>query len=87
MNDSTFEEFCEDFGAPPLSSAELDALMERAKSTSDTQLRRLVEETQLHRWLLPRLLERAEQIPLEPEDQFIKLARFVVRGEGAIGGV
>ena len=86
-DDSTFEEFCEDFGAPPLSDTELDALMERARSTSDLQLRRLVKETQLHRWLLPQLLERAEQIPVDAEDQFIRLARFFVRGEGAIGGV
>ena len=86
-DDSTFEEFCEDFGAPPLSNDELDALMERARSTLDLQLRQLVKETQFHRWLLPRLLERAEQVPVDKEDQFIKVARFFVRGEGAIGGV
>src|SRR5688572_13075910 len=84
-DDSTLDEFCEDFGAPPLSSAELDAQMERARLTSDVQLRRLVKEAQLHRWLLPQLLERAEQISVGSEDQLIKLARFFVRGEGAIG--
>jgi len=87
MNDnSTFEEFCEDFGAPRLSPVELDALTERARTTSDVQLRRLVKEVQLQRWLLPLLLERAEQMPVTSEDQFMKLARFFVRGEGAIGG-
>src|SRR5687767_8762666 len=79
-DDSTLDEFCEDFGAPPLSSAELDALMERARLTSDVQLDRLVKEAQLHRWLLPQLLERAEQISVGSEDQLIKLARFFVRG-------
>ena len=85
-DDSTFDEFWEDFGAPPLSAAELDVLMERARLTSDAQLRRLVKEAQLHRWLVAKLLERAEQIPVGSEDQLIKLARFFVRGEGAIGG-
>ena len=85
-DDSTFDEFCEDFGAPRLSDLELDALMERARLASDSQLRRLVKEAQLHRWLLPQLLERAEQLPADSEDQFMKLVRFLVRGEGAIGG-
>jgi hypothetical protein len=85
-DDSTFDEFCEDFGAPRLSVAELDVLMERARLASDSQLRRLVKEAQLHRWLMPLLLERAEQLPVDSEDQFMKLARFLVRGEGAIGG-
>jgi len=80
------DEFYEDFGAPPLSESELDTILERARLASDSQLRRLVKEVQLQRWLLPRLLERAEQVPDGAEDQLIKLARFFIRGEGAIGG-
>ena len=87
MNDDpTADEFCDDFGAARLSDAELDALMERAHTSSDVELRRLVKEAQLQRWLMPLLLERAEQIPIDPDDQFMKVARFLVRGEGAIGG-
>jgi hypothetical protein len=80
------DEFYEDFGAPPLSESELDTLLERAKDASDSQLRRLVKEVQLQRWLSPRLLERAERATDGEEDQLIKLARFFIRGGGAFGG-
>ena len=85
-DNSTFDEFCEDFGAAPLSAAELEVLMERARVASDSQLRRLVKEAQFHRWLLPLLLEPAERAPIGSDDEFIRLARFFIRGEDAIGG-
>ena len=85
-DDADIDEFYEDFGTPPLSASELDTILERARLASDSQLRQLVKEVQLQRWLLPRLLERAEQVPNESEDQLMKLARFFVRGDGAIGG-
>jgi hypothetical protein len=85
-DDSDIEEFYEDFGAGPLPPSELDTILEHARLSSDTQLRQLVKEVQLQRWLLPRLLERVEQVSNESEDELLKLARFIVRGDGAIGG-
>ena len=87
MTDNTeLDEFYEDFGTPPLSASELDRMLERARLASDSQLRQLVKEVQLQRWLLPKLLERAEQACNDSEDQVMKLARFFIRGEGSIGG-
>jgi len=87
MTDNTeLDEFYEDFGTQPLSASELDMILERARLASDSQLRQLVKEVQLQRWLLPKLLERAEQARNDSEDQVMKLARFFIRGEGAIGG-
>ena len=85
-DDADIDEFYEDFGTPPLSASELDTILERARLASDSQLRQLVKEVQLQRWLLPRLLERAERVSNESEDQLLKLARFFVRGDDAIGG-
>jgi hypothetical protein len=85
-DNSDIDEFYEDFGANLLSASELDTILKRARLASDSQLRQLVKEVQLQRWLLPRLLERAEQASNESEDQILKLARFIIRGDGAIGG-
>ena len=87
--DRELEEFYEDFGAEPLSASELDAILHRARLASDRELRLLVQEVQVLRWLLPILLERVERcegISSESKDEVLKLARFIVRGEGAIGG-
>ena len=82
--DQDLEEFYEDFGAQPLSAAELDTILERARIGSDVQLRQLVKEVQTLRWLLPVLLERIEKAgePVEDkDDQMLRIARFIIRGE------
>jgi hypothetical protein len=89
IEDQEIEDFYEDFGAQPLSASELDAVLERARLASDRELRLLVKEVQSLRRLLPVLLERVEKgegAADESEDEFLKLARFIIRGEGAIGG-
>ena len=86
--DQELEEFYEDFGSQPLSASELDAILEQARVASDRQLRLLVKEVQILRWLLPLLLERVEKCEGSvdtSEDQILKLARFILKGEGAIG--
>jgi hypothetical protein len=88
-NDRELEEFYEDFGTPPLSASELDAILERARLASDRELRLLVKEVQVLRVVMPLLLERIEKCEGasdEPEDNVLKLARFLIKGEGAIGG-
>ena len=83
------EEFYEDFGAQPLSAPELDAILKRAGLAADRELRLLVKEVQVLRWLLPILLERVERCEGasdEAKDDVLRLARFIVRGEGGIGG-
>jgi hypothetical protein len=87
--DRELEEFYEDFGAQPLSASALDSILERASLASDRQLRLLVKEVQVLRWLLPILLERVEKcegVSTESKDEVLKLARFIISGEGAIGG-
>jgi hypothetical protein len=79
------EEFYEDFGAQPLSTRELEAILERARITSDVELRRLLKEVQVLRWLVPILPERVEKtegISDEP-DEALKLAHYIVRGHGS----
>jgi hypothetical protein len=68
-----------------LSASELDALLEKARTTSDGQLRRLVKEVQVSRWLMPILLERAERASGIENDDMLWLARFIVTGEGGTG--
>ena len=88
MNDQELEEFYEDFGAQPLSASNLEAILDRARLSSDRELRLLVREVQVLRWLLPILLERIERcegVSDKPDDEVLKLARFIIRGEGAIG--
>lgn len=68
-----------------LSTAELDAILERARLASDRELRLLVKEVQVLRWLLPILLERVEKcggVSDRSNDQMLKLARFITRGIG-----
>jgi hypothetical protein len=79
------EGWYEDFGAQPLSASELDALLEKARTTSDRQLRRLVKEVQASRWLMLILLERAERASKIENDDVLRVARFIVTGEGGIG--
>ena len=86
--DQELEEFYGDFGEPPLSETALDTLLERARNTSDRELRLLVKEVQALRWLLPQLLERIEikdKNGAGEDDAILKMARFLVRGKGGIG--
>jgi hypothetical protein len=86
--DRELEEFYEDFGGQPLSASELDAILERARLASDRQLRLLVKEVQTLRWLLPILLERVEKCEgrSDDADDVLRVARFIITGEGGIGG-
>lgn len=88
MNDNELEEFYDDFGAQPLPASQLEAILERARLSSDRELRLLVKEVQVSRWLMPILLERVEKcegVSKESDDGVLKLARLIIRGEGAIG--
>jgi hypothetical protein len=82
-----FEEWLEDFGGPRQDEATIQRLLERARSDGDVELRRALKEVQMWRWLTPHLLDRVAPLgtPTDESDQFLTLARFVVRGEGAIG--
>jgi len=89
MNDEESEsEFFEDFGASRLDDASVQALLVRARNTGDVELRRLVKEVQLWRLLAPHLLDRlvAAGSPVNESDGLLKIARFLIRGEGGIGG-
>ena len=86
--DRELEEFYEDFGVQPLPASELDAILERARAASDRELRLLVKEVQALRWLLPILIERVEKcegVSHGTEDNVLKLARFIIGGEGTTG--
>ena len=84
----TDDEFFEDFGAAAIPDAALEALLTRSRQNGDLELRRLVKQFQTLRHVSGLLLERIETScsPGELEvDQVLKLARFIIRGEGAIG--
>jgi hypothetical protein len=81
------QECLEDFGAPRLEESAVDALLERARATGDVDLRRLAKEVQVWRHVAPLLLDRLAPAgsPLDEGDALLKFARFLIRGEGAIG--
>jgi hypothetical protein len=86
MNDEEpLDEFLEDFGGPVPSEEDLESVLSRARVTEDRTLRLVVKEVKMRRWLCRLLLERLELGEVMPDDQLIKMARFLVRGEGAIG--
>jgi len=84
----TDQEFFEDFGAAAISDAELEAMLNRARENGDRELRLLVKHYQALRHVSGLLLERIEA-SAPPEklaaDQVVRIARFIIRGEGAIG--
>jgi hypothetical protein len=85
IDEETDDEFWEDFGRDPLTDRELDSLLRRARESGDVELRRAIKALKGLRWLSGVLLDRVEQAEPNAADPIIKTARFVVRGEGAIG--
>ena len=88
MTTGTDEAFFEDFGAAAISDAELEALLILAQENDDRELRLLVKQFRTLRRVSALLLERIEAVYSAEKlasDQFVKLSRFIVRGEGGIG--
>lgn len=88
MNDGESEqEFLEDFGAGRIDDSALESLFERARQSGDVELRRVLKEVRVWRYLAPLLLDRIVPAgaPLDETDALLKTARFLIRGEGAIG--
>jgi hypothetical protein len=87
VSDETEQDFLEDFGSPRLSASAVEDLLARARAAGDVDLRRLAKEVQLWRWLAPQLLDRLAPVGSAPShgDSLLKTARFLIRGEGAIG--
>jgi hypothetical protein len=82
------EEFFEDFGATRLADSAVQALLVRARASGDVDLRRLAKEVRVWRRIAPTLLDRIAPrgSPIDDSDALLKLARFIIRGEGTIGG-
>lgn len=77
------EEFLEDFGAPALSDTELEALLERARATDDTELRRLVKQHRAIRFageMLLRHVESTQGPAFIDANPTLRVARFLLRG-------
>lgn len=82
------DEFYEDFGAPALDDEQLAQLRATARATGNRDLRQLIGQHQALRHVATLLLARLEENESAQRlanDQLIKLARFIVRGEGGIG--
>ena len=79
----TDEEFDADFGATPPMGKELDEMLNEARRTGNVQLRRLLKYHQALLHVAENLLQRLEEA--DPNDRTLKLARFMIRGEGGIG--
>jgi hypothetical protein len=89
MDDAEYlKEFCEDFGARGPDDVALERILAHARAAGDPDLRRLVMEVRHWRYLAPLLLDRIvpKGAPIDESDPILKLARFQIRGEGAIGG-
>jgi hypothetical protein len=88
MDDADYlKEFCEDFGAPGPDDAALERILADSRTAGDPELRRLVMEVRHWRYLAPLLLDRIvpKGAPIDESDPILKMARFQIRGEGAIG--
>jgi hypothetical protein len=83
----SLEEFCEDFSTPGPDAAALMGILAQAHPTGDPEMRRLVKEVEFWRFIAPILLDRIAPVgtPIDESDPSSKLARFQIRGEGAIG--
>jgi hypothetical protein len=88
VDEESEDEYLEDFGAARLEDSELERLLGRARAAGDVELRRLVKEARMWRRIAPALLDRSVPAgsPVDEADALLKLARFVVRGEGKLGG-
>jgi hypothetical protein len=82
----TDQEFAEDFGRPVRSDEELEQLLEQARQRGDQELRLVIKEPQTLRWMSKQLLERVEASEPGAADEQLKMAKFLIRGEGGIGG-
>jgi hypothetical protein len=78
-------EFYEDFGAEPPSESEIDEMITRARVAGDVPLRRALKYHLALRYISEQLLQRAEEGAGEGPDALLKLSKFMIRGEGAIG--
>jgi hypothetical protein len=75
------DEFDEDFGAPVPDGEELDRMLANARASGDVRLRRLIKHHQTLKHVAEFLLQRVEDLDdLPPDNQALKLARFVIRG-------
>lgn len=88
MDDAEYlKEFYEDFGARGPDDVALERLLAHARTVGDPDLRRLVMEVRHWRYLAPLLLDRIvpEGARIDESDPVLKIARFQIRGEGAVG--
>jgi hypothetical protein len=84
MSEEPEDEFYEDFGSQPPSENEVDEMVVRARAVGDVALRRTLKYHLALRHVSDTLLRRVEESGEESEE-YIKLARFIIRGEGGIG--
>ncbi len=78
MNEREREKFLEDFGEKGASEADLEAVLALARSTQNRTLRLVVGELRMRRWLCRALLEMIEAKGVEPNNELLKVARFLV---------
>jgi hypothetical protein len=81
VRDSPDGEFFDDFGAPALTDAELEGVLERARAAGDADVRRLAKQYAALRrasgWLLAHL-EGSESAAAVREGEAARLVRFLV---------
>lgn len=82
MNEA--DEFLEDFDEQALSAADLERLLDRARTTNDRDLRVLVKQYQALKRVSEELLERTESTlrgSQSQQDHILKLAHFLIHSE------
>lgn len=77
-SDQEYEEWVRDFSRPAMNEKQLDEIEQLANEKSDEQLRLLVQEVKLLRWLSESLLNVAENSGHQSNPNFLGLARFLV---------
>ena len=80
----TEEEFLEDFGRPGYTDEELEELLNGARSSGDADLRLVIKQFQALRWICRQVLARLEEHEPRANDTQVRLAKFLVRGEGSV---
>lgn len=77
-SDKEYEEWIRDFSRRAFNEKQLDEIEQLARAKSDEQLRVLVQEVKLLRWLSESLLSVVENSGHQSNPNFLDLARFLV---------
>ena len=85
--DDSFDQWSEDFASTRVDADILENRLQQARVDDDSDLRRIILEVQMWRWLAPLLLDRfvPAGTDIDESDSVLNFARFTIRGDAGIG--